>query len=967
MGGFGDLSEFFDENKNQGDKIEDLDFYSDGVDKVAKRPVWDGNWLEINPAEYNSVQRLPDNEKRLNSLNQLENLWDHTQKIKRLNPTDNLFFSPDSPVRLENSGQTKESSQDVYATWGKIAQDVRKQITLGKDSEEISFYLNNKYAAEDIKIAASTIDLLLENEYGILGNVYIDPTVFQDGTPIPKSCEKGAKELKNKAKTARYLKAMPNCDGCVFNQAGSCSKFNRTIVHNLNYTNRLAQRLTDDLIARGKITKKEASEILKSPNPIEGIKKAFVFVKEAEKRVGGVQAYPQVTKLSKEDLEEKISDLSKSSTEEKKLAAALEYQKEIKPIWNYTGKQIIQGHKGATLRKRVASKFGPKFLEKYGKSLSNLLGEQGLLGKFYISTEPWDWNCKKAKEEISATDALSSPFIQRTPKCANCVFNHKDSCSLFKKEITANFNDVDLQKTYPNIIEELYQSKRIAKEERDWYLQQKPSLEILKQAYLHTKKKQDRVGGVKGKMMPLRTPKVAKLTQSTPATNFLKKEMHRGSASQLIYSRLRQKFASQELGKEDLPSTVKKELGLLGNVYIDPDVYKNCKVGANELNPKAKLAFVKASSKCFGCKYNKEGSCQVYKKPLLGQVDWEGNDIINWDKVASAHYNYLLGEKKLNQADINSLKEIPDQLHALKLAYTLKRKNSPRVGGVQVNQREEQIQTRDKVATIQAVTNAMVYHMNNGKFGSELANILKKSFDKEALEWARPSIEKLSAEEVLLGNVYVNPEYNGGNCEKQANYVRKNSQVNYVQLNSKCAGCVFNKGNKACGLIKRPLTASINYDSKLAQHHIGYLSGLNRLDSNFKIASDPRQAIKSAYFYIKPKKVRLAGVQHTEQTYNRKPKLNRQKLASFVATDFQSGMPYEEILKKYAAVPKFELDKVIADFVQNNTYKVEVVPEKKKAEIDYISEVDHFGLDSDFSVEVDNTNDLLDMGDYLDI
>jgi len=972
MASAGDLSNFFDEGKIDNQPLDLTEFYGS---KIA-RAVWDGSWLEVDPRNYNKHQTLPDVQKSLNSVPQLEDLWDHTTSIHRYEGLPVLNFYEDSHRSLPTTQNKEASSEEMLELVGHIIYSFRRKVQLGNDLNDIFAEFNQHYPMEALEQAIPSINYLVEQEYGLLGNVYIDPSIFISSVAKPpKSCEEGARELRGVMNDAPYLKEMPECQGCVFNQNGSCAKFNKTIVSNLNYDPALINMFTQKLLTTGKIDSSHVDSIKNSENPEKALQLAFVHETPEEIKIGGVQGYPEWKELSKEEIDNAVDELKKTASNKAELEKALKHQRDLKPIWDFTSKQIQQGFTGKELGKRIASKFGVKTLKKFGKNLGSLLDEQGLLGNLYITSSPWNWNCKAAKGELTKTaNARNAPFIGSTPNCSTCVHRNCNTCSLFNKTITANLSDLDITKLYPSIIENLYQAKRLTSTDKKQFLTKEASLGTIKDAFLH-QKKEIKEGGVQNKPLPLKIHKTESYKLPTPITDFFKKEMHRGKSAEQIHNTIKQKFGAQEILQEKHAlQEASEELGLLGNVYIDPDNYTDCKEGAKEANKKAKLAFVKVASKCSGCPFNKGGRCTSYKKDILGKVQNFGSSIkvasadIDWVKIAKEHLLWLQQNKKLGSKQISELARIKDIREMLRLAYTSKPQKEIRTGGVQVTPREEKQVIRDKKATVDLVKTSMLFHMNNGKYGSELAQILKQNFDQEALGWAKAEISKLASEDVVLGNVYVNPIFNGGDCHKQAEYIRKAAHVSNVQASSKCAGCVYNKAGKYCSLIKRPLVSEVNYTPELAKSYINLLNGNNRLDANYKVASnDPKKVIQSAFRYKKQKKVKVGGLKHTGEAPIRKEKLAVSKIAKNIETDLLSGVNIELIYRKYASqLPKFELDKIIASTIQKYTYDVSVVQEKEKPPVQLESDIDQFEVKSDFDVNVDTDSGGLDISDYLD-
>jgi hypothetical protein len=65
------------------------------------------------------------------------------------------------------------------------------------------------------------------------------------------------------------------------------------------------------------------------------------------------------------------------------------------------------------------------------------------------------------------------------------------------------------------------------------------------------------------------------------------------------------------------------EVGLLGNVYIDPSAFSSCEDGSKVLKNNRVASFAKKMADCSGCVQNQGGFCRLYKKALVNEVPYD--------------------------------------------------------------------------------------------------------------------------------------------------------------------------------------------------------------------------------------------------------------------------------------------------------------------------------------------------------
>lgn len=69
------------------------------------------------------------------------------------------------------------------------------------------------------------------------------------------------------------------------------------------------------------------------------------------------------------------------------------------------------------------------------------------------------------------------------------------------------------------------------------------------------------------------------------------------------------------------------EVGLLGNVYIDPSAFSSCEDGSKLLKNNRTASFAKKMAGCSGCSFNQGGFCRMYKKALVQEVPFNSKTL----------------------------------------------------------------------------------------------------------------------------------------------------------------------------------------------------------------------------------------------------------------------------------------------------------------------------------------------------
>ncbi len=117
-------------------------------------------------------------------------------------------------------------------------------------------------------------------------------------------------------------------------------------------------------------------------------------------------------------------------------------------------------------------------------------------------------------------------------------------------------------------------------------------------------------------------------------------------------------------------------------------------------------------------------------------------------------------------------------------------------------------------------------YMNEGLYGRDLLDALKKRFDSRDLVASREDLKIVLAEQGLQGIYYVDPaaytDYGKG-C-REAERLHRSRMVPYVKMGSACHSCVHNREAR-CSIINKPLVIEPPYTNKAAQQRQVLASG----------------------------------------------------------------------------------------------------------------------------------------------
>jgi hypothetical protein len=370
--------------------------------------VSDLDWLQVDLEDYNN---LPfDNTPEYISVPKLEQAWNHTDDRNSFN------LVPNVEMDFNYKGYPSKENDEINDV-SKLVNFLKLQMMSGKKGSELRSILKERTHPEIIKLAFEEIKKL-SNELGLLGNVYVDPTLF-------KKCEEGAEFVSKRAKTARYVSAMDKCSGCSFNKQGRCDLYKKHIAKEISYDqetlNFYSKHFSNIVGKEVKISsRKELQEI---------------FSKEETKKEKIAEFKPSLNAKKEETLKEKEDKFKEQLEDFQNSLKNIVSEKISKEI----GYLLNKGYSSDLINKHVNNKYSKEEILENKKSIISVMGKQGSLGKVYIDAKylPIDICQDKNAKEFFNTNNITAKYILSSCNKSNCACR-----SISSKKIVASINEI---------------------------------------------------------------------------------------------------------------------------------------------------------------------------------------------------------------------------------------------------------------------------------------------------------------------------------------------------------------------------------------------------------------------------------------------------------------------------------------------------------------------------------------------
>jgi hypothetical protein len=544
------------------------------------------------------------------------------------------------------------------------------------------------------------------------------------------------------------------------------------------------------------------------------------------------------------DIPRTLSDLSQAHKRSSKEA--------VEQLIKIARLSIMQSTNLDNFRNSLVSRFDSTVLANAKQEIANVLQERGLLGQYYVDSNDFS-NCYKSDGKVATfikKYANKSKFVISKDRCSGCVHNSNGTCAVFKKKLVI---DVPYTNELADAIErsQISCGKSVQASNLDPRGRIKSALLAknieMRQAefpkpvvnptqFISSTKEvpkvylpvlQNQAKEIKESSLSW-DPTVIKASmdkRSFDVVNFLRREMLKGYGEKDLIRSLKLSFS-----KDDLNSTrskwepVFKQAGYYGTVYSTQESFDSCNEGADFLaryNPSIKG--IVSSGKCSGCIYNKLSRCLIYGRPLVVKAE----DLYTPEVVSSIiRENRTLGKL---ETGCDTIKWGKDPAESIKNVYRAASQSScfKPIKSYANAFYGNRYQYSTGGLTKREVVKYASRYMNEGLYGEQLFEAMKKVFDVRDIKASSKELKKVLAEQGLQGIFYIDPmvydDYAKG-CN-EGSRIHRSRLVPYLKMGEKCSSCVLQTQVGYCSKYSKNLVIEPPYTDKIAQQKEILLSG----------------------------------------------------------------------------------------------------------------------------------------------
>jgi hypothetical protein len=510
---------------------------------------------------------------------------------------------------------------------------------------------------------------------------------------------------------------------------------------------------------------------------------------------------------------------------------------------------LMQTDNVSRWQEALLARFDRQTLSNAKTALAEVLGERGLLGRFYVNAADFPaCATSKAASEFVRRFAAGAKFVQAKSDCESCTHRmargNASHCAVFHKQIV---QELPLTDEMASRVEAEQAARGVTVKATSDAL----PVDRIRTAYLQTpvRTASQAFSGQtnSGALIPAERllRKVANVDQqqaevdshkSLPVVAMVRRELLKGRSASEIQHGLRLAFDPRDLkasAKYWVP--LFKEAGLYGTIYSTQDSFDDCRTGADFLSKhSSSVRAIVAGDKCSNCIFAKVNSCMLYGRKLVAKAE----DLYT-DQVVSA----VLDEHRMagrisstaaNQKWGSTPKESLQTLHRVATTLEKTADENTRLSIQQAFHGDSAQQTTTEL-TRRAIIKQAKKYLNEGLYGQDLEKAMRSGFDPRDLTAAAADLKLVLAEQGLQGIYYIDPtaydDYGKG-CKEAQRLHRSRQAVKYAKVGSKCTTCVHQTQPGLCSVLNKKLAFEIPYENKVAQQQAVLASG-NSTETNY--------------------------------------------------------------------------------------------------------------------------------------
>lgn len=573
--------------------LKNIDFGMPGVGELDhvlhNQGVTDLSWLAVDEAEYRAYEALP--KQNLDIIPEL-------QKALTFTPDDNVpHLIPLKPHVIVNNNPLDLPSVSKTDMTDPIRNRASGYVMVNMSPEAIQERLESEFSPGDIKLASKAVNEVI-SERGLLGQVYIDSKHFPKCANLKTRSASVPKLLKK----SLLVLAKSDCAGCVCNNAGRCTSFNKFLTNKVEYNAKLASDLGLDPSI------KPASEDWKS------FIRHALEAKNIKLNPDGIKTVATIrSKKAAAVTESEINDYVESVAKSPKSAL-------ISADYIKFASRMMYGHDDREVLK-VSSDL----------TVKSLLDQYHILGDLWLDADALG-GCKSVLAFMKEREVSPKYVVRRSASCSHCHNKPDGACArICKSSMIVSAVPAIKMSDAVSLIKRSYESKGITRDDvarLSVMVKQnfEPQHIISSLKSIRPVVTPNRVAFTQNAHYGRYVPKDSKVAISeADVNNFVGQLMNKGLSGNRLASAMLSKYNVTEIRSvSGLKDRIASLEGVQGVYHIDPTVYADyglgCETGA-KIFKKSGPKNILASNKCTGCTHQlSSGWCSRYAKSLVRAI-----------------------------------------------------------------------------------------------------------------------------------------------------------------------------------------------------------------------------------------------------------------------------------------------------------------------------------------------------------
>lgn len=740
---------------------------------------------------YNDPEGLTPGKERtepqqnLQTIPELEEQWsDREDKDIHLSPRNRDVSREEgkSPFHTEVETETPEERID------EVVEEAKRALQSSSDPRKAIQKVATSFSRDAIEAAAGKLKSAL-SEAGLLGNVYVDSNLY------PK-CQngEGKEEVRANAAEAKYVVGKDECEDCVHNHDGRCSVFDKEIVFEVPYDQPLWEeyasllrakgvdldRISSDLSPREKIKQaylsKQSRKQKPDPKPVYdepadkvSYDEAWDIIKSAEVKQEVVEDPRKEEKVRKYARRMSLGD---HSPELKRHVRSDDDLAVLRPHLNLLGRlYLAKEFTDEELEREILSKRpsmegrpivsiqDPSHI-KQPEVLNQVIRRIAILEGIHPEREAEKFASTKKKlagklralsnEQLrsAAKELFSKPLQATAPTYEGTESEPREEDQVSEDEALQELAEASEDNSVPKYAVWIKEGgKELLNSLRDRI--GRSAVRLIDQ--IHRGKIGRSVDQSENYGEAIRTAARAATADNfepqgiqppapshfdTKVGKKLNREMIAGKTDTDLAKTIRHSFSQEDILRH-LPVifAFREQEGLYGQVYTTADGFEDCRKGSKTVDPDVDQ--IVKRDKCKGCVYNKLSKCQLYGKELVEEPQYDKDLALKYlNKAMEEGRMSQSSAKKLLSSDLPYREMIRSANRAKGGVGVEKVQNDQRAEGNFTAHRGQPQRKQSAVPSYQQkkeIVNAARQKLQEGYYGEDLVEILRRNFGKELL------------------------------------------------------------------------------------------------------------------------------------------------------------------------------------------------------------------------------------------